>query len=102
MKKIPSDSLREAIEKGIYIDSILFNHFHKWMEHPVLKPLIQLVLKTHWKCIEELLTDAYKLREFIISERPELKEMLYSPKAIVWLNEVCKRGYARLYSYTWL
>jgi len=28
-------------------------------------------------------------------------DILYSPQGVKWLNETCRRGYARIYRYAW-
>jgi len=102
LKSIKTQDIVQAIQKNETVDLILFNHFSSFMENPALKPLIQSIFKLHWDIVEYFLTNPENLRNELISTHPELKQILYSPQGIKWLNETCKRGYERIYRYTWM
>jgi len=84
----------------MYVDNLLFNHFSPYLENPALKPFFKLIFRTYWDLVEYYL-NPYNLRNELIKFHPELKEILYSEKGIKWLNMTCRRGYEKIYLYTW-
>lgn len=64
--------------------------------------MIQTIFKCYWDVVEYFLVNPRNLRAEILKAHPDLADILYSEKGIRWLNETCKRGYKRIYEYTWL
>jgi len=102
IKRVDEKKLIESIEKNVYIDNILFNHFSPYMYSHTLKPLIKTVIQLNWDLVEYFLLNPENLRNVLVETHPNLKEILYSKKGIEWLNNNCKRGYDKLYKYAWL
>jgi hypothetical protein len=100
IKNVKTQDLVNTIKQKIYIDNILFNHFSPYLESP-LKPLIKLLFQAYWDVVEKYLLYPENLRNLLVSAKPELKQLLFSKDGIKWLNENCKRGYHKIYKYTW-
>lgn len=102
LRKIKYEDVKNAVENNVYIDDVLFNHFSKYTMNPTIGPLIKTVLRVHWDLVEEILGNAYNLYNILTENRPEFKKLLDTREGRVWLNEICKRGYQKLYRYVFL
>jgi len=101
LKNLKSQDIVKAIKNNETVDLILFNHLSSFLNNPGLKPLIQTALKMYWDLVEYFLVNPENLRNELIMAHPELVDILYSPQGVKWLNETCRRGYARIYRYVW-
>ena len=101
IRKIKYEDLQNAIKNNVYVDKLLFNHYSKYMNNPLLKPIIKMIFKSYWKTVESILTEKYKLYNILTENRPEFKALLDDPKSRIWLNMCRERGYISLYNWTW-
>jgi len=101
MGRIDGDDLEDAIESDFNASTLLLNHFHEYMEHPVLGGLTRLVFKHFWDTVEYILTDANKIYNILTENRPDLKDLLNTPKGKKWLNESTQTSYENLYAWVW-
>lgn len=66
-----------------------------------LQRVSKFALRIFWKDIEKYLTNARLVADLIIQERPDLKDILYSPEGRRWLIKNLQEIYDFLYDYTW-
>ena len=95
----PEDFLR-AMKGGFSPARLIFNHFHEYIENPVLRPIVQTIFKAYWNDIEEYLTDVRKVYN-LLWENPKLRPILIKPEAKRYLNYAVAQAYVTIYEFTW-
>jgi len=100
VKSIKKNDFIRAMKEGWSPARLIFNHFHEYIEHPVLRPLIRTVLKVYWSDVEKYLTNVKNIYN-ILSENEELRDVLKRPEAIRYLNYVVAQSYVALYEFVW-
>ena len=101
IKQVKYHDLKNAIENDEDPDTILFEHFRKYLKSALLKPIIITVFRVNWKQVETILCDVPGLHQTLTDNRPEFKILLSTPKAKHWLNRCAKKGYNTIYRYVW-
>lgn len=101
IRQIQYKDVKHAIENNLFADDLLFAHFKKYMANPLLSPVIKYIFRKQWLIISPLLCDVREIRKIMIENRSEFEELLSDSKGISWLNTCAKRGYQRIYDYTW-
>jgi len=89
LKEIPKEKIVEAIEKNLNIEQIV--------EVKIPKKTMQ----KYWAHIERILVDVGEFRKFLLSQRPDLEDILSTPKGIKWLNEKVPILYEKVYKAVW-
>jgi len=79
---------------------LILNHFHQYIDNPVLNPIIRIVLKAYWQDIEAYLTDVRKIYA-LLWQNPKLRPILVRREAIEYLNYAVSVSYKRLYEWIW-
>lgn len=101
IRQIKYEDLEHAIENNVFADDILFNHFSRYTLNPILSPIIRAIFREHWRVVESLVSDVNRLYCILTENRPEFAKLLGNKKGITWLTMCAKRGYTRIYDYTW-
>jgi len=101
IRQIQYEDIKHAIDKNLLADDLLFSYFEKYMTHPIIAPVIRCVFRVHWPAISHILCDVREVRKIIVENRPEFMELLGNKESISWLNTCVRRGYDRLYNFTW-
>lgn len=101
LRQIQYNDVKHAIDNNLSADDLLFSHFDKYMSNPLLAPVIRCVFRVHWPAISHILCDVREIRKIMIENRPEFRELFETKEGILWLNSCAKRGYDRLYTFSW-
>ena len=101
IKQVNYHDLKNAIDNDEDPDTILFEHFSKYLKNPLLKPIIITVFRVNWKQAEKILCDVHGLHHTLTENRPDFRVLLSTPKAKRWLNRCAKKGYNTIYGYVW-
>lgn len=101
LRSLKVEDVKQSIQQNSNPSVVLFNHFGQYTMNPLLSPIIKLVLKFYWDEMEEVLTDATKVYNQLIENRPDMKEILDQKKGRRWLNYAVASSYASLYTYVW-
>lgn len=82
------------------MEELLYNHLH--LRNSKFASVWRFILQSVWNNIEDYLTDAEKIRNFLIKADPRNEELFSKPENIAWLNEVVRILYDELYEFTWM
>ena len=100
IKSIKPEDFVRAMKGGFSPARLIFNHFHTYIQNPVLRPIIQTIFKAYWNEIEYYLTDVRRVYE-LLWENPKLRPILSTPEAKRYLNFVVASAYVAMYEFTW-
>lgn len=98
IKKLDPKDVKWSIENNISLVKIVFNHFH--LSHPIIKKIVQPILKYYWENIENFIKNKKRLEQ-LLSINKELKQVLSSKKGKKWIVMQQKELYDAFYYYTW-
>jgi len=101
IKSIKPEDFVSAMKGGFSPARLIFNHFHSYVQNPVLRPLIQTIFKAYWDVAEYYLTDVKKVYD-LLWENPKLRNILQTPEAKRYLNYAVAASYVALYEFVWL
>jgi hypothetical protein len=96
---VNKENLEYAINNNLDILALSLNEFH--LGHPLVSPLFKIALQMFWaEFIEHYIADATIIYS-ILSQKPEVKNILDTPAGIDYLNRCCKASYETMYSFAW-
>ncbi|RLI18283.1 hypothetical protein DRO54_10325 [Candidatus Bathyarchaeota archaeon] len=101
IKSIKPEDFVNAMKGGFSPARLIFNHFHTYIQNPVLRPIIQTIFKAYWNEIEYYLTDVRRVYN-LLWENPNLRHILSTPEAKRYLNYAVASAYVAIYEFTWL
>jgi len=101
IKSIREEDFVSAMRHGFSPARLIFNEFHAYIQHPVLRPIIQAIFKAYWDIVEYYLTDVRRVYE-LLCENERLRRVLESEEAKRYLNYATAASYVALYEFTWL
>lgn len=93
---IPKKDIEYAVNNNVDLLPILQNNIYK-----ISMSIIRFFGRMYWNDIESYLTNTDKMLELLIRIRPELKDVLDTPKGKLWLYENLKRIYPYIYKLIW-
>jgi hypothetical protein len=101
IKQIKAKDFENAMKNNLDPSRLILNELHTIIERKGVKPLLQIVLRSYWNDIEDILTDVQKVYN-LLCLNPELREILKRDEAKRYLNYGVASLYKRLYEWIWL
>lgn len=98
LSKLNPSDLARAVETNLDVWGLCVEEFS--LGSPGVQPLASLLLKVHWREIEDELTDVNRIHRRLARKKANHR-VLERPEAKHWLNRTAERAYNCLYYYTW-
>ena len=99
LSRLSAEHLRRAVEEWVDPVEVLGNHFK--FNHPLVRPVLRLVLRLFWREVEEHLCKVARLYDLLAGGVEGAREVLDTPEGRAWLNAAAVRMYSWLYHYVW-
>lgn len=93
---IKKDDIKKFIDNNGDIITLIENNLNK-----ITLSIVKFLGRMYWKNIEPYLTDTNKALQLILKYRPDLKDILDTPKGRMWLYNTLKKLYPYLYNLIW-